>query len=136
MPNRIGVDGDLHTTPFFAWDSVLSRKCYAWSLKIQEYIFLPFLALYVPVFFFTTKRAMFRKGHWDEIGVVLLHWYFALSYFEGQWLSVMLPYYCIGYAVQGVYLGFCFGLNHFAEERMTDPHMSWPRWQAVTAVNW
>jgi fatty acid desaturase len=40
------------------------------------------------------------------------------------------------YAVQGMYLGFFFGLNHFAEERMTDRSMSWPRIQTNTAVNW
>merc|ERR1719387_3116184 len=33
-------------------------------------------------------------------------------------ISEALTYYCVGYAWQGIYLGFFFGLSHFAVERL------------------
>ena len=45
-----------------------------------------------------------------------------------QLLSPLLP--------KGMYLGFFFGLNHYAEARMEGNNTSWPRWQTTTAVNW
>jgi len=143
QPNRIGVDGDLATTPLFAWDQKLAKKCFSWSLAIQQYTFLPFLAAYVPVFFYTTKRFMWRKGYYDELGVMLLHWYVVGCYFNltGMWGDVSywrqwFVLYSVGYSFQGVYLGFFFGLNHYAEARMEGNNTSWPRWQTTTAVNW
>jgi len=154
QPNRIGVDGDLATTPLFAWDQKLAKKCFSWSLAVQHLTFLPFLGAYVPVFFYTTKRFMWRKNYFDEIGVVLLHWYVVALFFnlggintgmvggsttvktETQYWHQWAVLYAIGYAVQGMYLGFFFGLNHYAEARMEGNNTSWPRWQTTTAVNW
>jgi len=139
MPNMIGQDGDLNTTPFFAWDPVLAQKVPTPLLKVQHLLFLPMLFLYVPIFFLTTKRFMYKKGYWDELGVVTLHFLFFhhlfFSVFGGEMWS-FLTTYAIGYGVQGLYLGFYFAVNHFAEERIEDKNLSYDEWQMRTAVNW
>jgi len=163
MPNKIGVDGDLNTTPLFAWDQKLAKKCPDWALKIQHIAFIPFLGLYVPIFWFFTKIFMLKKKHYDELGAVLFHYYIAYLWFFGSesaqkvyglkrdgglndpevyHASAMWDFcvlYAVGYAFQGMYLGYMFGLNHFAEERIKDEEyrtLSWGRWQAATAINW
>ena len=51
--NVLGEDGDLRTTPFFAWDMTLAQKVPDWSLKTQAFTFLPALGAYVFVFAYT-----------------------------------------------------------------------------------
>ena len=111
MPNSIEYDGDLRTTPFFAWDETLVKKVPTFLLRIQHLLFIPMLALYVPVFFITTKLFVIRKKYWDELGLICIHFYLS-SFFFTNWTDFVI-FYSIGYAVQGVYLGGMFGLNHF-----------------------
>ena len=80
---------------------------------------------------------MLRRKHYDELGLVFLHHYIVALWFapNEQWKE-MLIMYCVGGVLQWIYLVVFFGLNHFAEERIENVHVSWPRWQAMTAVNW
>lgn len=150
MPNKIGVDGDLRTTPLLAWDQVLAKKCPSWALRIQQYTFFPVLAIYVPILQYATKAWAWKRSHFDEIGVMFLHfalawWWFVLrntntnsSSWE-EWNAcvwVMFVYYSSGYALKGIYLGYFFGLSHFAEDRVEGNTTSWAAWQTQTAVNW
>jgi hypothetical protein len=54
--NVLGEDGDLRTTPFFAWDETLAKKVPDWSLRTQAFTFLPALGAYVFVFAFTVRK--------------------------------------------------------------------------------
>ena len=38
--------------------------------KVQHLAFIPFLALYVPIFWFFTKLFMIKKKYYDELGAV------------------------------------------------------------------
>lgn len=134
MPNMIGYDGDLRTTPFFAWDEILVKKIPTYILKIQHLLFIPMLALYVPVFFITTKIYMFQKRKWEEIGLVITHFLF-FSLFFRNWHDFIL-FYMIGYGFQGLYLGIMFGINHFAMPRIFDKKTNWAEWQMAGTCNW
>ena len=135
QPNRIGVDGDLATVPLFAWDQTLAKKCPDWALRYQFWSFIPALGMYVFVFFVTTKQYMMRKRHWDEAAVMVLHWITSFYFFEGHYTQ-MRDYYITAGVIQGIYLGFFFGLSHFAEDRVEGNKTGWARWQAITAINW
>lgn len=50
MPNSIEHDGDLRTTPFFAWDEVLIKKIPTSFLRIQHFMFIPLLGKRVYTF--------------------------------------------------------------------------------------
>lgn len=134
MPNMIDYDGDLRTTPFFAWDDVLVKKVPTFLLKIQHLLFLPMLVMYVPVFFITTKLYIIRKKIWDELGLIYIHFILA-SLFWRDWNN-FLTFYIIGYGIQGLYLGIMFGLNHFAMPRINDKTTEWGVWQIEGTCNW
>mmetsp|Transcript_30147 Transcript_30147/g.75332 ORF Transcript_30147/g.75332 Transcript_30147/m.75332 type:complete len:424 (+) Transcript_30147:27-1298(+) len=118
--NVIGEDGDLRTTPFFAWDPTLAKKVPDWSLRTQAFTFLPALGAYVFVFAFTVRKYAVVKKLWHEVSLMVLHYalFIAALASAGHSLRSGLAYYCTGYAVQGIYLGFFFGLSHFAAERV------------------
>ena len=134
MSNSIEHDGDLRTTPFFAWDEILVKKVPTSLLRIQHLLFIPMLALYVPVFAITTKLFVIRKKHWDEAGLILIHFYLS-SFFFTNWAD-FITFYWIGYAIQGVYLGVMFGLNHFAMPRVNDDAADWTERQLISTCNW
>ena len=134
MPNSIKHDGDLRTTPFFAWDPVLIRKVPTYLLRIQHLIFIPIMFLYVPVFFITTKLFVIRKRYWDELAIIFLHFYFS-SFFINK-LTDFVLFYIIGYSIQGFYLGIMFALNHFTMIRIDDVNTSWEKWQMDATCNW
>ena len=54
---------------------------------------------------------------------------------SGASLSAGMTYYCTGYAWQGIYLGFFFGLSHFAVERVPST-ASWLESSMCGTVNW
>lgn len=87
------------------------------------------------MFFVTTKRFIMRKRFWDEAGIITLHWILILNFFSGHGYQ-LCKLYAVAGAIQGIYLGFFFGLSHFAEDRIEGNKTSWARWQAITAVNW
>ena len=134
MPNSIEHDGDLRTTPFFAWDDILVKKVPTFLLRIQHILFIPMLVLYVPVFFITTKLFVFRKKYWDEMGLIFIHFLLS-SLFYNNFFDFAL-FYFIGFAIQGVYLGVMFGLNHYALPRVNDDSTDWVEWQLVSTCNW
>ena len=134
MPNAIEYDGDLRTTPFFAWDPILIQKVPTFLLRVQHILFIPFMILYVPVFFVSTKLFMIRKKYWDELLIVMLHFY--CSSFFVKSLSDYMMFYWIGYSIQGLYLGLMFALNHFAMPRIDNLETSWEKWQISTTCNW
>jgi fatty acid desaturase 2 (delta-6 desaturase) len=134
MPNSIEHDGDLRTTPFFAWDDILVKKVPTFLLRVQHIFFIPMLVLYVPVFFITTKLFVIRKKYWDELGLIFIHFLLS-SLFFNNWFDFAL-FYFIGYAIQGVYLGVMFGLNHYALPRVNDDSTDWVEWQLVSTCNW
>ena len=134
MPNTIGYDGDLRTTPFFAWDEVLVKKVPTPLLKVQHLLFIPMLVLYVPVFFLTTKLFVLRKRYWDELGLIVIHFYLS-SFFYSNAYDFCL-FYSIGYGIQGLYLGLMFSLSHFAMPRIENLGTTWDSWQIKTTCNW
>tara|TARA_B110000114_G_scaffold175507_1_gene205133 strand:- start:62 stop:1768 length:1707 start_codon:yes stop_codon:yes gene_type:complete len=134
MPNSIEHDGDLRTTPFFAWDPVLIRKVPTFLLQIQHLIFIPIMFLYVPVFFVTTKLFIIRKEYWDELAIIFLHFYFS-SFFINN-IKDFIIFYMIGYSIQGFYLGIMFALNHFAMGRIDNIETTWEKWQMDSTCNW
>jgi len=119
--NVLGEDGDLRTTPFFAWDPTLAKKVPDWSLKTQAFTFLPALGAYVFIFAFTIRKYAFVKKLWHELALMMAHYalfYYGCTQLAGASLGQLAAFYCTGYAWQGIYLGFFFGLSHFAVERV------------------
>eukprot|EP00041_Stephanoeca_diplocostata_P002422 m.26448 g.26448 ORF g.26448 m.26448 type:complete len:682 (-) comp13327_c0_seq3:130-2175(-) len=134
MPNSFEHDGDLRTTPFFAWDDVLIRKVPTVFLRLQHIMFLPLLAIYVPVLATSVYGMVFRRKYWDEIGLICTHFFLASKFYNN--VSDFLLFYFIGYAVQGVYLGCMFGMSHYTMPRKTDESQCWAKWQLETTCNW
>merc|ERR1740138_1256296 len=135
--NVLGEDGDLRTTPFFAWDNTLAKKVPDWSLRTQAFTFLPALGAYVFIFAFTIRKYAVVKKLWMEFGLMIAHYaFFAASLsLVGCDLATALTYYCTGYAFQGIYLGFFFGLSHFAAERVPS-EATWCESTMCGTVNW
>jgi len=135
--NVIGEDGDLRTTPFFAWDATLAQQVPDWSLKTQAFTFLPALGAYVFVFAFTIRKFAIVKKLWLELFLMFAHYgvFAAGLKAAGCTFSAGMTYYCTGYAWQGIYLGFFFGLSHFAVERVP-PTASWLESSMCGTVNW
>lgn len=111
-------DSDLRTTPLFAWDEQLAMKCPKWLAGWQHILFVPILAMYVPVFFVTTKRFMFVKRKYFEMFLSAMHYvvFISLLFYtmpDLSWAGVAGWFY-VGYAIQGMWLGFFFSLSHFA----------------------
>jgi len=135
--NVLGEDGDLRTTPFFAWDPTLAKKVPDWSLRTQAFTFLPALGAYVFVFAFTVRKYSVVKRLWHEVALMVAHYAlfsWALSA-AGASLSSGLTFYCTGYAWQGIYLGFFFGLSHFAVERVPST-ATWLESTMMGTVDW
>lgn len=118
--NVLGEDGDLRTTPFFAWDPTLAKKVPDWSLKTQAFTFLPALGAYVFIFAFTIRKYAIVKKLWHELLFMISHYviFWCGVRAAGGSASDFFSFYCTGYAWQGIYLGFFFGLSHFAVERL------------------
>merc|ERR1712079_157759 len=72
--NVLGDDGDLRTTPFFAWDMELAKKVPNWSLKTQAFTFLPALGAYVFIFAFTVRKFAIFKKLWFELLLMTVHY--------------------------------------------------------------
>mmetsp|Transcript_44893 Transcript_44893/g.140361 ORF Transcript_44893/g.140361 Transcript_44893/m.140361 type:complete len:165 (+) Transcript_44893:1-495(+) len=60
--------------------------------------------------------------------------YYALR-LAGASLGSGLAFYCTGYAWQGIYLGFFFGLSHFAVERVPST-ATWLESSMIGTVDW
>lgn len=136
--NVIGEDGDLRTTPFFAWDPTLAKKVPDWSLKTQAFTFLPALGAYVFVFAFTTRKYAVVKRLWHEVALMVAHYALFLygsRVLAGATWAQLATYYCVGYAWQGVYLGFFFGLSHFAVERVPSTS-TWLESSMIGTLDW
>ena len=135
--NVLGEDGDLRTTPFFAWDETLAKKVPDWSLKTQAFTFLPALGAYVFVFAFTVRKYAIVKKLWHELALMIAH--YALFYngcrYAGASLGQLAAFYCTGYAWQGIYLGFFFGLSHFAVERVPST-ATWLESSMIGTIDW
>lgn len=135
--NVLGEDGDLRTTPFFAWDHTLARKVPDWSLKSQAFTFIPALGAYVFIFAFTVRKFILARKLWLEAALVVGHYtaFASALHAAGCTLGAALTYYCIGYAFQGIYLGFFFGLSHFAAERLAS-ETTWLDQAMVGTMDW
>ena len=136
MTNSIKYDGDLRTTPFFAWDDVLIKKVPTFLLRFQYLLYIPTLFLYVPVFFISTKLFIIRRKYWDELGLVFIHFYLSSFFYTNLYNYIL--FYTIGYVFQGFYLGIMFGLNHFTMTRIEDKNckLDFFDWQLSTTCNW
>jgi len=135
--NVIGEDGDLRTTPFFAWDTTLAKKVPDWSLRTQAFTFLPALGAYVFVFAFTVRKYAIAKQLWHEVALMISHYAIFISALAkvGCSFSEGLTVYCVAYAFQGIYLGFFFGLSHFAVERLPST-ATWLESCMIGTVDW
>ena len=134
MPNSIGYDGDLRTTPFFAWDDVLVKKVPTFLLRIQHIMVFPMLILYVPLFIVTTKQFMIRKRKYGELALVFAHFYHFSKYCNH--INDFILFYVIGYAIQGLYLGLMFSINHMAMPRIENIGDNWFDRQIISTCNW
>lgn len=134
MPNSIGYDGDLRTTPFFAWDDVLVKKVPSLLLRVQHILIFPAMLLYVPLFLVTTKLFMIRKKKWHELTIVGLHHIFFALFCKNT--QDFLLFYGLGYTLQGVYLGLMFSINHMAMPRIDDVGADWFDRQLISTCNW
>jgi len=135
--NVLGEDGDLRTTPFFAWDKTLAKQVPDWSLRTQAFTFLPALGAYVFIFAFTVRKFAVVKKLWLEVSLMVAHYalFAAGLYLVGCSVGEGITYYCTGYAFQGIYLGFFFGLSHFAAERVPS-EATWLESTMCGTVNW
>jgi len=135
--NVIGEDGDLRTTPFFAWDPTLAKKVPDWSLRTQAFTFLPALGAYVFLFALTTRKYSVVKRLWHEVALMVAHYvlFYAGARAAGASLGALATYYCVGYAWQGIYLGFFFGLSHFAVERVPST-ATWLESSMIGTIDW
>ena len=135
--NVLGEDGDLRTTPFFAWDPTLAKKVPSWSLKTQAFTFLPALGAYVFIFAFTVRKYAIVKKLWHEVALMIAH--YAIFYTgcraAGADTAQLITYYCTGYAWQGIYLGFFFGLSHFAVDRVPST-ATWLESSMIGTIDW
>tara|TARA_B110000046_G_scaffold36431_1_gene39843 strand:+ start:303 stop:2243 length:1941 start_codon:yes stop_codon:yes gene_type:complete len=135
MPNSVQHDGDLRTTPFFAWDDTMIQKVPTALLRSQHLMFLPVLALYVPMLAVSVVGFVIRRRYWDELGLILLHFLVVSRACADLWSFV--TFYCLGYSIQGIYLGCMFGLSHFTMPRVEPSDMhDWATWQFKTTCNW
>ena len=59
------------------------------------------------------------KRKWLEASLMVAHYAMFITALRaaGCGVGAGLLYYCVGYAFQGMYLGFFFALSHFAAER-------------------
>mmetsp|Transcript_1975 Transcript_1975/g.4235 ORF Transcript_1975/g.4235 Transcript_1975/m.4235 type:complete len:424 (-) Transcript_1975:202-1473(-) len=136
--NVLGEDGDLRTTPFFAWDATLAKKVPDWSLQTQAFTFIPALGAYVFIFAFTVRKFAVAKKLWLEVFLMVSHYaLFALGLFQcaGASKTDAAVFYATGYAFQGIYLGFFFGLSHFAVERVPS-EATWLESSMCGTVDW
>jgi fatty acid desaturase len=135
MPNSIEHDGDLRTTPFFAWDDVLIKKVPTSLLRVQHLLFIPMLAIYVPVLSTSVFGFMIRRGYWDELGLCALHFLMVTRFSVN--IQHLITFYFLGYSIQGIYFGCMFGLSHYTMPRVeTDDKHDWATWQYTTTCNW
>jgi len=135
--NVLGEDGDLRTTPFFAWDETLAKKLPEWSLHTQAFTFLPALGAYVFVFAFTVRKYSIVKKLWHEVALMMAHYalFFSACRYAGATYGQLAAFYCTGYAWQGIYLGFFFGLSHFAVERVPAT-ATWLESSMIGTIDW
>lgn len=135
--NVIGQDGDLRTTPFFAWDSTLAKRLPEFALRTQAFTFLPSLAAYVFLFSFTIRKYAIVKRLWGEVLLMVFHYMLFTSafYLSGCSIQSGLVCYSIAYAVQGVYLGLFFSLSHFAADRLP-PDATWMESSFKGTLDW
>jgi len=140
-PNVHKFDSDLNTLPFLAWDDKLAATCPKSLIRIQHYTYFPLLSLYVFVFAVTTKLFMYRKQLSLEIFCCAAHfaaWLPFLHVALGMPWSEVCGFYCMGYAFQGLYLGYVFSLNHFPMpvlHEKEDEKMDWVTLQGLTTRN-
>ena len=135
--NVIGEDGDLRTTPFFAWDPELAKKVPDWSLRTQAFTFLPALGAYVFIFAYSVRKYAIVKKLWLEVALMVAHYaIFGLGLrAAGASLSQAVVFYSTAYSFQGIYLGFFFGLSHFAADRVPAT-ATWLESTMMGTVNW
>lgn len=134
MPNSIGYDGDLRTTPFFAWDDVLVKQVPSLLLRVQHILIFPAMIFYVPLFIVTTKLFMIRKKKWHELAIVGFH-HGCFALFCNNLYNFFL-FYGLGYTIQGLYLGLMFSINHMAMPRIENVGANWFDRQLISTCNW
>lgn len=108
-----------------------------WSLRTQAFTFLPALGAYVFLFAFTIRKYALVKKLWHELALMVAHYaifIFGISY-SGATLSQGLAFWCTAYAFQGIYLGFFFGLSHFAVERVPST-ATWLESTMIGTIDW
>ena len=133
----LGEDGDLRPTPFFAWDETLAKKVPDWSLKTQAFTCLPALGAYVFVFAFTVRKYSIVKKLWHEVALMVAHYaiFFTAIRAAGASYGQHAAFWCTAYAWQGIYLGFFFGLSHFAVERVPST-ATWLESSMIGTIDW
>ena len=108
-----------------------------WSLRTQAFTFLPALGAYVFIFAYSIRKYAIVKKLWLEVALMVAHYaIFGLGLrAAGASLSQAVVFYSTGYAFQGIYLGFFFGLSHFAADRVPAT-ATWLESTMMGTVNW
>jgi len=139
VTNEDGRDPDLRTTPILTWHASTAKHQPTIFLKIQAYIFLPSLSLYMWVWRLSTFRWMFYKRKYMETLIMSIHYttlYVLFAYYLHYSFGQSLAYYSIAAAVQGILLGWIFALNHFARPLVKNPEtLSWLEAVSISTQN-
>jgi len=105
--------------------------------RTQAFTFLPALGAYVFVFAYTVRKFAVMKKLWLEVSLMVAHYALFAAGLRASGCSVggALTFYATGYAFQGIYLGFFFGLSHFAAARVP-ASATWIESSMQGTVNW
>jgi len=139
LTNEEGRDPDLRTTPVLTWHASTAKHQPTIFLKIQAYIFVPSLTLYMWVWRYSTLRWMTKGKQYIELLVVGAH-YMTLcvlyTYYCNYSFAQGFAYYSVAAAIQGTVLGWIFSLNHFTRPLVNNPeNLSWIEAVSISTQN-
>jgi len=124
LTNEEGRDPDLRTTPVLTWHASTAKRQPTIFLKIQAYIFVPVLSIYMWVWRISTFRWMIYGRKYTEIFITIMHYltlYVGFTYYCNFNFAQGFACYSVAAAVQGTILGWIFALNHFARPLVNNP---------------
>jgi len=139
LTNEEGRDPDLKTTPIITWHASTAKHQPTIFLKIQAYIFIPVLSLYMWVWRYSTLRWMIFGRKYTELLIMIMH-YFTLYIFFDYYCNFTFgqgfTQYSVAAAVQGTVLGWIFSLNHFSRPLINNPEsLSWLESVSISTQN-
>jgi len=138
MPQKLEHDVDLNTLPLVAFNKEIGKKGHKGWLKLQAYLFSPFICLVVALGwqFFLHPRHAFRTKKYIELfyfGLRYALWYLAFSNFSaGQIILLYVAYTWIGAAY--IFTNFAMSHTHLPVLKAED-NVDWVRYAGDYTVN-